>query len=285
MKISNGLITAQFKPAGAEITSLKKGNVEYLWQSDPKHWGRHAPVLFPIVGKLKNNEYAFAGQTFEMGQHGFARDMEFEVESHTVEHITFILRSSENTLKKYPFPFVLKIAYFLSENALETKYEIHNPSSSEMYFSIGGHPAFNCPMTAAESRSDYWLRFDQQEKLESHLLKDGVFNGETFAVPMDHSKLYITNDLFDRDALVFKNLNSDHVTLESELGKWLTFHFEGFPYLGIWSKSDKSPFVCIEPWFGLADHSSHDGDFIKKEGIQRLEPKDVFSCVYKVELH
>ena len=285
MKISNGEITASFKSQGAELTSLKKNGVEYVWQADPKHWNRHAPVLFPFVGKLKDNQYKFEDKIYQLGQHGFARDMEFEIKDHQSDSISFLLKSNIETLVKYPFPFELTITYSIRDSVISTQYEVFNATTSDLYFSIGGHPAFNCPMDNQGVRSDYWLQFNTQEQLESHLIVDGLFDGNTEQIPTSEGKLLISDNLFDKDALVFKNLTSNQVSLESATKKWITFHFEGFPYLGIWSKSRQSPFVCIEPWFGLADHSDHNGDFTRKEGIQILESKSVFSCVYRVEVH
>lgn len=285
MKISNQFLEASFKASGAEITSLKKEDSEYIWQGDTAHWNRHAPVLFPFVGKLKDNHFVYQDRPYEVGQHGFARDLEFEVLEHGQEDISFLLKSTVATLRKYPFEFELRISYHLHDSSLITTYQVSNVGSEQMYFSIGGHPAFNCPMTDHEERSDYWLKFDHEENLTAHLLTAGTFTGETEVIPMKEDKLIITDNLFDKDALVFKGLRSEEVSLESPEGKWLTFHFKGFPYLGIWSKSNVSPFVCIEPWFGLADNQQHNGDLTTKEGINHLAIGQSFSTSYKVEIH
>lgn len=287
MKISNKQLTASFKTKGAELISLKKRDdqTEYIWQADPAHWGRHAPILFPFVGKLKNNRFYHAGKSYEMGQHGFARDMEFEISDHTGDELIFELSSNEQTRQHYPFDFELTIAYQLTGNKLNISYKVSNKGDDEMYFSIGGHPAFNCPMSPEEKRADYWLEFVQPQTLESHLLEGGLFSGATKTVPTKDGILPVSDTLFDDDALVFKNLSSQSVALCSKSKKWLTFHYEGFPYLGIWSKSGQSPFVCIEPWHGLADHVNHNGHLSEKEGIRKLKPSQVFKTSYSVELH
>ncbi|MEQ9304246.1 MAG: aldose 1-epimerase family protein [Marinoscillum sp.] len=285
MKIANQYITATFKSKGAELTSLKKNGMEYLWQGNPKHWGRHAPVLFPFVGKLKKDRFQYNGGVYEMGQHGFARDYEFELSEHNGDSISFQLKSSEQTLKIYPFQFSLSITYLLVGSAIKVTYAVYNAGKSEMYFSIGGHPAFNCPMTSQEQRSDYWLEFDQSESLETHLLDGGLFSGETEPIRLNDKKLKISDELFDKDALVFKSLKSQSVDLVSPSKKWLTFRFEGFPYLGVWSKNPESTFVCIEPWYGLAGSEKGSVDLTDKEGIQNLASKETFVCSYLAELH
>ncbi len=284
MKIANQHVSASFKTKGAELISLVKDNQEYLWQANPKHWGRHAPVLFPVVGKLKKDQFTVDGVEYPMSQHGFARDKEFEIEEHNSDSITFILKSDAETLKVYPFKFELRISYELINSSIKTTYSVIDSGKGPLLFSIGAHPAFNCPMTADEKRSDYWLQFEYAESLETHLLEDGLFSGAREKVNMSDNKLLIKDHLFNKDALVLKRFKSERVHLYSPHKKWLTFHMAGFPFLGIWSKSQESPFVCIEPWFGLADNASHNQKLIDKEGIILLKPKETFSCNYTVEL-
>lgn len=286
MKISNKYLKATLNAKGAELASLVHiGSArEYIWQAHPKHWGRHAPVLFPFVGKLSRDRYTHEGHTYPMERHGFARDMEFDIIAHTSDQITFLLEHSSETLKKYPFRFQLRITYSLDKAALKTTYEVANRGKATMYFSIGGHPAFNCPMSPDESRSEYWLEFSQQEPLDAHLLDGDLFSGKTETMPVQNRRLAISDQMFDNDALVFKNLASESITLASPKQAWLTFHFEGYPYLGIWSKGRESPFVCIEPWHGLADSQQHNGQLAGKEGIKALGPSEVFSCSYTIEV-
>lgn len=286
MKIFNNHLEATFSTKGAELVSLKKTatDKEYLWQANPEHWGRHAPVLFPFVGKLKDNAYKYQGQSYPMGQHGFARDMEFNLIDQEKELIRFSFTAIEESLEIYPFRFELIITYQVKDESLKVTYEVKNLDSPDLYFSIGAHPGFNCPLIQGEARSDYWLEFAQEEQVETHRLRDGLFSGETDPV-FDKNKIRITDSVFDEDALVFKNLKSDRLSLMSPSGKWLTFHFKGFPYLGIWSKSRDSPFVCIEPWFGLADHQDHNQQLEAKEGINVLKKAGTFSCSYQIDIH
>ncbi|WP_258103116.1 aldose 1-epimerase family protein [Marinoscillum sp. MHG1-6] len=286
MVLQNEFIKATVQKKGAELVSLilKETGQEYIWQADPAHWARHTPVLFPFVGRLKNDEYHFEGKKYSMGQHGFARDMEFEVESQSENNISFLLTSSEETLRKYPFQFELRIVYTLEGKSIQTQYHVKNTGRHGMYFSIGGHPAFKCAMTLAGKRSDYQLRFNKPEDAAIHLLEDGIFSGETDNSILKKGIIPITDELFDRDALVFKHLKSTNVSLVSMDKTWLKFHFQGFPYLGIWSKNQVSRFVCIEPWFGIADHKDHDGDLAKKEGIMSLDSDKSFNCDYRIEI-
>ena len=284
--LENDILIAKTVNQGAELISLinKKTGIEYIWQADPKHWARHAPILFPFVGKLKEDQYRYQGNSYKMGQHGFARDHQFTIVEKTETFISLVLRSDDELKSHYPFDFGLKVAYTLSENTIKVSYQVSNTGEEPLYFSIGGHPAFNCPLGAGKKRSDYHLKFNQPEATEIHYLTDGLFAGAT--EPFEGDVLTLPENRFDRDALVFKSLESNSISLMDNVDKtWLTFNFEGFPYFGIWSKSRTSPFVCIEPWYGIADQASHDGDIAKKEGIIKLNDGDRFDCLYAIQIH
>ncbi len=285
MKIQSSLLTASFKSKGGELVSLKDNRgVEYIWAGNPEYWNRHTPVLFPIVGRLKDDQFTYQEKAYTLNQHGFARDSEFVTKRVNQDEICFTLRSNYLTKEKFPFEFELKINHRLEENKLTTTYEVLNTQADPMHFSIGGHPAFSCPMAKEGHRSDYFLRFDKEEKAYAHLNEGGLFTGETL-LTFQGTDLPITDHLFDHDALVFKHLRSSSVTLMRNSKSFLSLHFEGFPYLGIWSKSRQSPFICIEPWYGLADSQNASGDLSKKEGIQSLESGQTFSCSYTIEIH
>ena len=286
ISISNETLKASFNTKGAELNSLVnlKNGIEYIWQAHEAHWARHAPVLFPFVGKLKNDRYVVQGHEYSLGQHGFARDREFSVHTLDKDNCSFSLKSDEESLSVYPFQFELIITYQLNDNKLSIQYEVWNHDQREMHFSIGEHPAFNCPHIPGKSRSDYSLRFEQNETAEKYLLDNGLFNGKTQLVLNDYNTLSISDNLFDDDALVFKNLKSSSVTMNDGEKDVLQFNFKGFPYLGIWSKSRNSPFVCIEPWFGLADHIDHNQEISTKEGIISLNPTDKFECEHAIKI-
>ncbi len=282
--IENEFLSAEIKTHGAELCSLKskQDNLELIWQADKAVWGRHAPILFPIVGKLKEDSYQHEGETYQLSQHGFARDCKFAVELVRKDEIIFLLTENEETLKKFPFKFKLFVSYKLVGSGLAISYKVVNTGSEIMYFSIGAHPAFRCPIEQGKSREDCSLEFNKQETAYTHLLKNGNFNGEKELILDNSSSLPLAKNTFDKDALVFKNLNSDEVFLVENGEKRLAFKFPDFPYLGIWSKNQDSEFICIEPWFGLADSTDSTGELSEKEGILSLESEEEFDCEYSV---
>ncbi len=285
--LENTNFRAEIKSKGAELCSFKntKTNTEYIWQGDPKFWNRHAPVLFPIVGKLKNNQYHFEGKTYQMSQHGFARDKEFVLLSQSADELIFELREDAETLEKYPFEFILQISYQLKTNILTTKYSVQNPSTSNLYFSIGGHPAYRCPLKNGEKRSDYFLEFEASENAKRFPLEAEGVSLDSIPVFEKNGILPITDSLFEADALVFKDLKSEVIRIKNQAQRMvLEFRFQGFPFFGIWSKNQQSPFVCLEPWCGVADCVNHEGDLTKKEGIISLKTGEIFERSYEVEV-
>jgi len=283
--IENDFLKVSAKASGAELISIKSksNNLEYLWQGDPQYWGRRSPVLFPIVGKLNNNSFSAEGNNYQLPQHGFARDFHFELIKSGPEFLTYSLKSSDDTLKSYPYKFELRISYTLVKNKIEVKYEVKNIDSKQIWFSIGGHPAFNCPLEPGDKFDNYYLEFDQTENAETHLISDGLLNGKTEPSLINTNKIQINEKLFAKDALVYKSLKSSSVALKSKSSKAsINFTFKGFPALGIWSKP--GPFVCIEPWFGHADTTDFKGELKDKPGILSLESGKEFSCVYGIEI-
>ncbi|MCD6287623.1 MAG: aldose 1-epimerase family protein [Candidatus Hydrogenedentes bacterium] len=283
INLTSGTLHITVADRGAELTSVKSvaDNTEFIWQADPEIWGRHAPVLFPIVGKLKNDTYRLGGKEYKLGQHGFARDCRFAVVGQTDNSLTFELNESEETLDAFPFRFVLNVTYTLTGNRLEVGYAVNNPADTDLLFSIGGHPGFRCPIDDTESFSDYYIEFDHAETVGRRLVRDGLFRGLEPCYLNGQKTIELNAELFKEDALVFDNLRSDKLELRSRTGNHsITFEFPGFPYLGIWTKYGSDRFICIEPWYGLADTETFGGDFSQKEGIQRLGPDRTFRCKY-----
>lgn len=285
--LENDYLKIAVKHHGAELSSLikKSTGLEYLWQADPNYWGRHAPILFPIVGRLQDDEFLVGSKKYTMKQHGLARNMDFAFIKRDKASMTFELRSSAITIENYPFFFQLRIQYILDKSTLQIRYEVFNPSESTIYFSIGGHPAFKCPLREGEKRADYQLVFEKKELATTQRLNKGIRNGRTELILDNIATLPITDTLFDEDALVFTNLVSESVSLQKGQERILTFNFKGFPYLGIWSKNRMSPFVCIEPWYGVADHQDHNQQFTQKEGVIKLDGRTTFKSVYAIEMH
>ena len=268
---------------GAELTSIKVDGIEKLHQGNEvldengkAYWGRHAPILFPIVGKLKDNKTQINGNIYEMTQHGFARDMDFE----DLGNNKYLLKSNSETLKKYPFKFELYIEYKINQNELTTEYTVINKDEKDMLFGLGGHPAFICDY----STGDYELKFDKKEdNIEFYKLQDGLIKTEPIPSILEDNKIKLDEDIFNEDAIIMKNINSNKIVLNNarENKKELEFNFEGFPYLAIWSKKG-APFVCIEPWQNHTDSVNSNGKFEEKENILKLKKEEKFNCKYKV---
>ena len=286
-QLKNETYIVEVKEHGAELSSFRDTahNLEYIWQADPTVWARHAPVLFPIVGKLPNGAYQWGGDTYKLPQHGIARDQNFKLEQQTKNTLTFALTSSEETLAVYPFAFRLETNYRLAGNALEITYTVQNTGNENMLFSIGAHPAFNCPLLPDEAFTDYYLEFDIPETLNRFLLLDGLQNGQTEAVLDNQKILPLRYELFEKDAIVLKGLNSEKITLKTDKQTHgLAFEFKNYPYFGIWTKERGAPFICLEPWHGIASHVSDSGDLTQKEGIMNLPSNEKFTCAYTIRV-
>jgi len=282
--LENESLLVTINPTGAELSSVvnRSDQIEYMWQADPQVWKRHAPVLFPIVGRLKDNQYKLEGHTYQMNQHGFARDQAFNILSKSTQACTFELIANEDTKAIYPFEFTLQIGYELNENQLTVSYLVINNNTQEMPFSIGAHPGFRCPLVPGEQLTDYVVEFELPEQAETHLLKAGLFDHSTRPVLNNEQQIAITPHTFDDDALVFHHLQSSFVSLKSIVsGRNVTVGIKGFPYLGIWAQPGAA-FVCIEPWLGLADYVDSTGNLIEKKGIHILSPDESFGRAYNI---
>jgi galactose mutarotase-like enzyme len=281
ISIENEFLQVSFRTKGAEMISIfnKKTQTEHLWQADPSVWPWYAPNLFPIVGGLLNNELHVNAQSYHMTRHGFTRESEFNLVDFSETHAKFSLPFSEATLAAYPYRFEFQILYDLFEQDLRVTHKVINQDEQAIYFSVGGHPAFHVPFKADENYEDYYLEFQTSEPLLTHLLSaNGLMSGETEMVPTEDRKLWLTKHLFDRDALVFKNITSKKVTIRSKNhDQSLSISFEDFNDLGIWAKPG-APFVCIEPWLGFSDSEGKVTDIQQKEGIEKVEHGHVFEA-------
>lgn len=279
-EIKNSFIKAQIKSFGAELNSLKKcdENFEYIWQANSKYWARHSPVLFPIVGRLKEDSYFCKNKKYSLSQHGIARDKEFEIVQNEADFIEFRLKSDEKSLEFYPFFFELDIGYKLDKNSLIVSYKVKNKSDEKMYFSIGAHPAFNTQV------GDF-LEFENIKTTKRYFLDDKGLIYKYQDLNLENNKLYLDKDLFKDDALVFNDSNIKQIILKNiENKSKVKVKFDNFPYLGIWSKPNDAPFVCIEPWFGVADEQNSNQKIEDKKGILSLEKEEEFFCFYTIEV-
>jgi galactose mutarotase-like enzyme len=277
--IENQECAVSIHPKGAELQSLyhKAHRQEYMWSGDAAFWGKHSPLLFPIVGTLKDNTYYYQDKPYSLSRHGFARDREFGVEGQTADSITFLLRSDDSTRAVYPFDFELRVIYRLLPDGMSTTYQVKNPAAGTLYFSVGGHPAFKVPLVGDTVYTDYYLQFDQKETAPRWpITKDGLIGRESLPLLQDTQTLPLSKELFAKDALVFKQLRSTGVALRSaRTERGLRMDFPDFPFLGIWA-APNADFVCIEPWCGIADPVDSNQQWVDKEGINLLEGGGLF---------
>ena len=285
--IHNDCLSVTIDPKGAELKKLynKNTGLEYMWNGDPAYWNKTSPVLFPIIGSLKNHTCYVEDQAYHMGRHGFARELEFSVSGQNPSEVSFSVENDENTLQKFPFPFRLEIVYSLSVDVLDVTYKVHNTGSNTMYFSIGGHPAFKVPLIPGSDYSDYYLEFNKIENADRWpISSEGLIEIKSERMLEDTQRISLSKQLFLKDALVFKNLQSDSVRLLSGGSPHgLQFDFPGFPFLGIWA-AKHADFVCIEPWCGIADSVNSNQQLKEKEGINALPAGNVFERTWSVKV-
>lgn len=286
MQLTNGVLSVAFNTAGAELTGVFNHltGINYLWDGQ-EIWPKHSPVLFPVVGGLKNNSYEYRGNLYQLNRHGFAREKDFEVVEITNSSICFSLKSDAGTREVYPFDFELQILYTLEHNSLTVTYRIFNRGTEEMYFSIGGHPAFHLPLEEGLKYEDYYLLFNNPETADRWpVTNEGLIAATPETFFKGEQKLNLSKDLFMNDALVFKSLKSDQVSLLSNKSSHgLDFKFNGFPYLGIWSAKN-ADFICIEPWQGLGDSETASGKLEEKEGVLPLSSGGVYTAEWKISV-
>ncbi len=268
---------------GAELSSVKnKEGLEFMWQADKDVWPRHAPVLFPIVGKLKNNQYFLNENPYTLGQHGFARDRMFDRIENTTSSCTFQLLSDSESKKNYPFDFAFQIRFDLHKNTLNTHYTVINSSNDELFFSVGAHPGFRCPLLPNESFEDYNLLFEK-DTFQLTELSDGLLGKNKHTLRLPNNCMTLSKTTFDKDALVFENSQINKISLYSTKSSHsITMNCEQWPYFGIWSKKSSSDFVCLEPWFGVADSIDSNQEFTEKRGIIKLAPKKEFRSRFSI---
>lgn len=273
---------------GAELCSIvkKENGVEYVWNGDERFWKRSAPVLFPFVGSLKNKEFLYGDKAYPMGQHGFARDMEFSLVSNDGRQAWFSLSSDDTTYEKYPFAFTLEIGYVLTDNTIKVIWRVINEDEKQMYFSIGGHPAFMCPLDGEGRQTDYFIAFDSDKNLVySKLSENGLVYKKDNILETNGGKMQITENLFDEDALVVEGGQAHRVSLCKPDGTpYLTVTFDA-PLFGLWSPAKKNaPFICIEPWYGRCDSEAFTGTLEEREYGSSLAPHESFEAAFEIQV-
>ena len=276
--ISNSEISVVIAKRGAEIQSIKKGDTEYMWSKDPAFWASSAPIMFPMCGGLKQGRYELDGKSYEMPKHGFAKISDFEVEAKTDTSVTFILRDSEKTREMYPFAFAFRVRYELDGGSLKVTYDAENLDEKTMYCTFGAHEAYACP----EGIEAYELEFSERETLYAYALNGDILTDYTKLMVNNSNRLVLDDRFFALDAVVFKDVKSNSVTLKSRISdRRVRVDFDGFDYLVLWHKHT-APYLCIEPWCGLSDLAGSSYSFAEKAGMRALTPGTHFARTHVI---
>ena len=285
--LSNSELTLRVSSHGAELTSIVRNGHEYLWQADPAYWKRHSPVLFPIVGSVWQGEYRVDGQVYPLSQHGFARDMDFELIHESADELRYRLTDTEETRKKYPFPFVLEIGYRLRGQCIDVLWQVTNPASTDLYFQIGAHPAFYFPNYSPSDPRRGFFGFDRTEGLSYiRIAEKGCVDPDMhYPLELTDGLLPLDTHTFDIDTFILEDGQVRKVTLyDNDRHVILALHFDA-PVLGLWSPPGKdAPFVCIEPWYGRCDRAHYAGEYKERDWVQHLAPGGVFRGGYTIEI-
>ncbi|WP_071131922.1 aldose 1-epimerase family protein [Enterococcus timonensis] len=286
--LENEWLKVGVKPAGGELTEIfhKKNQLNYLFDGNPSFWSRQAPVLFPFVGRLKNDQYHYQGKTYPMGQHGFARDKVFQVQSQTQESVTLVLTDSKESQQVYPFAFFLAVTYTLKDDTLTVAYQVANPAETPLYFSLGAHPAFRLPLEENLSFEDYYLQFTPAKSRLALPLNGPFIDYNQRTIAATNTNMALTYDLFKNDALIFETNGPQMFAIVSEKSEHgVSLSYDGFDYVGFWTPYGKdAPFLCIEPWSGLADTVDTTGELTEKLDIQTLGAKETFEKSFTLHL-
>ena len=287
--LENAYLKITVNDHGAELQSIteKSDGTDYLWHGDPTYWKYRSPILFPIVGKLIDGKYRVEGKTYALPAHGLGRVSDFTFEKQTASEISFVLTSTPESLKIYPYKFLLRVSYKLQDKKIIVGWSVENLNTKEMYFSIGAHPAFMCPIDPQDAWEDCYLEFNRQEELASLELTEEVYLKRTKTAALKNTKqLPLTRDTFKKGALVYAHLNSDTISIRSHKNdKVLSVTAKDFPFWGIWAPDKEgTPFVCIEPWHGHADYFDATGVFEEKEDNVHVEAGKTFTTQYEISI-
>lgn len=288
--LKNDCLEVTLASKGAEIIKIVglEDQINYMWRRDPIQWANSAPILFPIVGALKNNECRIDGKVYSMTQHGFSRHSEYATNQKNDEEVVFTLTSNDEIAKQYPYLFKLEVTYKLEKNVLACNCKVTNVDDKTIYFQIGGHPAFACPFKDDESSNDYYLEFSENETLSQKVIdvKRKGMSRTTIPFFENEKRFFVRQQLFSNDAIVFKDFKSESVALKSlNHQKSIVFHMESFNHLGLWAAKHVGGLIAIEPWVGHSDYVDFDGEFKEKEGVVALKQDQVFECTFKVEIN
>lgn len=280
--IQNEKIRVTVSEDGAEVISVVclESGAECIWEGDKKVWGRHAPILFPYTGKLTNGEMLAKGSIYKGGQHGFARDVKHTLVSHTEDTLVLELKTNEETLKYFPYDFVLRSVFTLEGNTLHHKLEVENPGTDDLLFGIGYHPAFVCPFDNEHDTEDYEFRFDCMESpIALDARPNGLLSGKCYIMTTNTDRIQLTDRLFDNDSFCMTNLKSKTLGIyEKDSDRSVVCNIEGYPYTLIWSQlTEKIKFVCIEPWHSLPGEEGGSIEWEKRAAAAKLKTGESFA--------
>ena len=290
VELSNQYLTVNLHPKGAEIISIvgNQDHINYMWKRDACQWANSAPILFPIVGAIKNDTCRIDGKEYHMTQHGFARHNEFEIKNQSQTEVTFTLVSNDEIIKQYPFLFELNVTYKLVENTLTCFINVKNKDHQTIYFQVGGHPAFACPFMENESSNDYYVEFSEYETRNQKVIDVAKRGMSHVQLPFfDHEKrFFVRQQLFNNDAIVIKDFKSENISIKSlNHQKSIVFHMQGFDQVGLWTAKHVGGLLAIEPWVGHADYVDFDGEFKEKESCVALDTDKEFNVQFAVEIN
>lgn len=289
--LENEFVKVSVDDLGAQLCSLydKTSSAEMLWSGDPSVWGYHAPILFPFVGMVNQGRYRYRGQSYQIRQHGFARQHAFTFAGQSENSLTHRLIQDDETLRLFPMPFCLEVTHTLEGRTLTVGWSVSNPSDTEpLYFSIGAHPAFTVPLRKGERKEDCYVLFHGKKKLKYILVDLAVTAADpdhVHTMELDDGYLKLDRHLFDIDTFIFEDGQVEKVSLcGPDRRPYVTVSCPGFPFFGLWTKSDEAPFVCLEPWYGRLDDRDFAGELPEKKGIIRLAPGQTFRAQYDISL-
>ncbi len=288
--LENDFLKVELHPKGAEIISIvgKQDEINYMWKRDPRQWSSSAPILFPIIGKVRNDTLLIEGKKYNLTGHGFSRHHEYDVVESSSTHVLYELKQNDEILKIYPYHFVLQVHYTLEQNVLSCTCIVKNIDSKEIAFQVGGHPAFACPFYDNESSNDYYIEFNKPETVKQKVLdvNTSTMTKEEKLFFENERRFFVRQELFNKDAIVLEDFKSDIVSLKSlNHSKSIDFHMEGFTHLGIWAAKHVGDLLAIEPWVGHTDYVDFEGDIKEKVGVKLLEQNGMFECTFKVQIN
>lgn len=287
--IENDFLHVEIDDHGAELCSIydKEKQREILWQADPAYWKRHAPILFPNVGRHYKDHYRVNGTEYPSRQHGFARDMDFACTDSSETSVTHLLESSNATEESYPFAFCLSVCHELKDRELTVHWRVENKASEDMFFTIGGHPAFNVPIEEGTEQKDYRLTFDKDESLDFYYIDPDSGTAQTdtlYRLTLEHRSCPIGSHMFDKDALLFDGYQIQQAGISLPDGSpYVQLTCESFPCFGIWSVPG-APFICLEPWMGRCDDCGFEKELSAKKNINGLKPSEIFEKSYSIQV-